>query len=198
MGLASLRPTGTSPAGTATGGRTSPLPSPLPEPASVPLLHCMPTRQPCHRDRPSEPAGCQRNILEQASGATAGVAHQGCPWSVSFHTPLGNGASHLQSRFQKGRVAGSLGTQGLDSFAGCRCQTAVTWLQARRDICCLSDLGPGGHSRWDPEAPGTAPRLQRGDEMVMNHPSLCSSAVRLPIASRAELRSTPQICRPAV
>ena len=34
--------------------------------------------------------------------------------------PRANGTSYLQSRFRKGRVAGSLGIQGLDNFAGGR------------------------------------------------------------------------------
>ena len=54
-----------------------------------------------------------------------------------------------------------------------RPQAAGTCLQARREVCCLAGLGPAPPSGADLDAPGTAPRLQRRDGMMMNHPSLC-------------------------
>lgn len=145
---------------------SQPLPSSLPEPTSLPSLHCMLASQPCHRDRPSEPAGCHRDILEQGGLSRPADRQQGSrircasgQFPPTCHVRMarairkaGFGKAATLVRWAHRAWTTSRG-------AGTRPPSPVCKRAATSAACPI--LGQAAPAGGGPEAPGAAPRQQR-------------------------------------
>ena len=125
------------PGGHCRGQSNQPPPKPLAR-AWLTLLAPLHARPPTLPSRPPEqarrlsPRHSRAGRPKQAKRIDSRGRASGVPLASFVPHATCERHRHLQSRFRKGRVAGSLGTQGLDNFARCRCQAAVTCLQSRR------------------------------------------------------------------